>query len=111
MTEQRKNRRLKLESTLIIKRIDESIGDEITVSIADLSKKGLGFQCDKVIEIGAIYEGEIVIWTKEKIHFLIEIVRIKKCEDTYVYGTFFVGMPEAEVQKISIYETFEFGIK
>ena len=37
------------------------------------------------------------------IQAFIEIVRIEKLEDTYEYGGLFIGMPEAELQKIDTY--------
>lgn len=106
MQERRKNSRLGLESMLILKRLDGSNDEgEVTIEIIDVSKTGIGFYCKEPLTIGSVYEGFLTIWTKEIIHAFIEIVRIEKDEDTFVYGGFFVGMPQMDSQRIEIYQT------
>ena len=41
---------------------------------------GVGFICTEKLDIGAVYEGYLTIWTKEVIHCFIEVVRIVKEE-------------------------------
>lgn len=106
MDERRKNRRIELESKLLVKRVDGSdIGDEITINILDVSKTGVGFSCKRPLEIGAVYEAYLTIWTKETIHSFIEIVRIVKADDCFVYGAIFIGMSEMDASRIAVYDT------
>lgn len=106
MDERRKSRRIELESKLIIKRLSgEMQSEEVSIDIVDVSKTGIGFQCKKPLEIGAVYEAYITIWTKEVIHAFIEIVRIVKETDTFVYGGIFIGMPEMDLARIAVYDT------
>ena len=53
-----------------------------------------------MLEIGAVYESYLTIWTKEVIHAFIEIVSIEREEDGFQYGGLFIGMPEIDLQRI-----------
>lgn len=105
--ERRKNRRIELESRLIIKRLngDGESSEQVAIQVADVSKSGVGFSCTLPLEIGAVYEAFLTIWTKEVIHAFVEIVRIEKLEDTFKYGGIFIGMPEMDAARIEIYDT------
>ena len=104
--ERRKSKRLELESRLIIKRLDKGGAEEqVAIQNADISKAGLGFSCTLPLEIGAVYEAYLTIWTKEVLHAFVEIVRIEKLEDTFKYGGIFIGMPEMDAARIEIYDT------
>lgn len=105
--ERRKNRRLELNSRLILKRLDQAdaASEEIAIEVVDVSKTGLGFYCTIPLEIGAVYESFLTIWTKEVIHAFVEIVRIEKEEDAFKYGGIFIGMPEMDATRIEIYDT------
>lgn len=105
--ERRKNRRLELNSRLILKRLDQAdaSSEEIAIEVVDVSKTGLGFYCTIPLEIGAVYESFLTIWTKEVIHAFVEIVRIEKEEDAFKYGGVFIGMPEIDAARIEIYDT------
>ena len=105
--ERRKNKRMELSSRVIAKRLDTIYEGEFAIEVLDVSKTGVGFHCNSVLQIGAIYEVYLTIWTKEVIHAFVEIVRIEKEEETYLYGGIFVGMPEIDAQRITIYETIE----
>ena len=90
----------------MIKRLDSNeAGEEVTINITDVSKGGVGFTCSKALEIGAVYESFLEIWTKEVLHTFLEIVRIEKTEDGFIYGSSFVGLPEMEAQRIDTYQT------
>lgn len=106
MEERRRNRRMELSCKLIVKRLDGNVNEEVDITICDISKSGAGFVSDKLFDIGAVYEAYLTLWTKEVIHAFIEIVRIEKSGQDYVYGGIFVGMPQADVQRIEVYETF-----
>ncbi len=106
MEDRRKNKRIELESRIIIKRLgspDEM--QDVHIEIIDVSKTGVGFSCKKPLEIGAVYEAYLTIWTKEVLHAFIEIVRIEKEADTFVYGGIFIGMPEMDAARIEVYDT------
>lgn len=102
--ERRKTKRLDLESTLVMKRLDGTGEEDICINVIDVSKRGIGFTSDKTLQIGAMYESHLKIWTKEVINTFIEIVRIEKAEDTFVYGGIFIGMPELDSSRIAIYD-------
>ena len=88
--------------------MDKSEGaQEISIDVINLSKTGIGFDCETPLEIGAVYEGFLRIWTQEVIHAFIEIVRIEKKEGTFNYGGLFIGMPEMEAARIDVYQTIQ----
>ena len=106
MEEKRHSQRSELTSKLMIKRLDsDDAGEEVIIDITDVSKGGVGFTCNKALEIGAVYESFLEIWTKEVLHAFLEIVRIEKKGDSYFYGSSFVGLPEMEAQRIATYQT------
>lgn len=103
MEERRSSKRTELQSKLLVKRLDSDIQKEVGVDIMNVSKTGIGFYCDELLDMGAVYESFLTIWTKEVIHAFIEIIRIEKTQDTYEYGGLFIGMPELDLQRIGIY--------
>lgn len=103
MEERRKSRRTDLQSKLLVRRLDSGRQEEIGVDVKDVSKTGIGFYCDEILDMGAVYEAYLTIWTKEVIHAFIEIVRIEKVVDTYEFGGLFIGMPEIDLQRIDVY--------
>ena len=106
MQERRRNKRLELESKLVIKSLnDPSVQHEVAIDILDVSKTGVGFKCAQPLLIGTVYETFLTIWTKEVLHTFIEIVRIEKEGDIFNYGSIFVGMPGMDASRISIYDT------
>lgn len=109
MEEKRKERRLELESQIILKKLNgsDTQEDKVNISIRDVSKSGMGFRCNEPLVIGSVYECLITIWTKEVIHAFVEIVRIVKKEDAFEYGGIFIGMPEMDMKRIEIYEQFD----
>ena len=101
MEEKRHSQRSEMISKLMIKRLDsDEAGEEVVINITDVS-----FTCNKALEIGAVYESFLEIWTKEVLHTFLEIVRIEKNGDLYTYGSSFVGLPEMEAQRIATYQT------
>lgn len=112
MNERRKNKRLELESKLLIKSLNaEENPHEVGIDIIDVSKTGIGFTCDKPLTIGTVYEAYLTIWTKEMIHAFLEIIRIEKNADDYTYGAIFIGMPEMDASRISLYDTINEELK
>ncbi|MBQ8198767.1 MAG: PilZ domain-containing protein [Lachnospiraceae bacterium] len=106
MDERRKSKRIELEARILIKRLGgNGETEEVSIDIIDVSKTGVGFSCKKPLEIGAVYEAYLTIWTKEVIHAFIEIVRIIKEDGTFNYGGIFIGMPEMDAARIAVYDT------
>ena len=106
MEERRRNKRIGLSSKLLIKRLDgEDAAKEVDIDVVDVSKTGVGFLCSEALEIGAVYEASLTIWTKEVIHAFLEIVRIEK--NIFSYGSIFIGMSEIEASRIETYSTVE----
>lgn len=107
MEERRRANRRQLVSKLVVKRLDQDESEEIQIDIVDVSKSGIGFQCDQLLGIGSVYEGFLRIWTQEVIHAFLEIVRIEKTEEGFKYGAIFIGMPESDAARIEVYDTVE----
>ena len=103
MQERRGSQRRELKSKLLVKRLDTNTQEEIGIDVQNLSKTGIGFNCDELLQMGAVYEAFLTIWTKEVIHAFIEVVRIEKMEGSYNYGGLFIGMPEMDLQRIDVY--------
>lgn len=107
MEERRRNKRRELSSKLVVKRLGVTEPEEIEINIVDVSKTGIGFTCVKPLEIGAVYEAYLRIWTQEVLHAFLEIVRIEKREATFFYGGIFIGMPEMDAARIGVYDVVE----
>lgn len=107
MEERRRNKRRELTSNLMVKRLDGAETEEIEIDVVDVSKTGVGFTCNKPLEIGAVYEAHLRIWTQEVLHAFLEIVRIEKKEATFFYGGIFIGMPEMDAARIDVYDVVE----
>lgn len=107
MDERRRKNRSNLDAELVIKRLGGAEMSEVSISVTNVSTTGLGFMCTQELEMGAVYEGTLTIWTKEKIPVFLEIVRVKQVGDKYNCGAFFVGMPEMFTNKIAAYQVVE----
>lgn len=104
MVERRKHKRMDLQSKLLVKRLDKTEPEEVGIEVINVSKSGIGFSSEEILDIGAVYEAFVTIWTQEKIHAFIEIVRIEIKPDCFEYGGLFIGMPEVTLQRIDVYE-------
>ena len=96
---------MELKSTISVKRLDAKETNDVEIEIVDVSKTGVGFMCGTALEIGAVYESNLRIWTQEVLHAFIEIVRIEKKSNQFLYGAIFIGMPEMDSARIETYET------
>ncbi len=109
MEEKRKHKRLDLDVTVQLERLDR---DDITtlkfvhVGIMNLSRGGIGFKAKQKLEVGTYYDTRLTIWTGEVIDAVIEIVRRDTIEEGYTYGAEFIGMTETDALKIDIYQIF-----
>jgi c-di-GMP-binding flagellar brake protein YcgR len=106
MNEKRRSLRTEMQASLWMKRLDKKDNDRIPIEVIDLSKNGIGFLSERSLEIGTVYECDIVIWTKETIKTFVEVVR-HDGEGSNRYGGRFVGMSENDAQRISVYQTVE----
>lgn len=105
MEERRKNRRMELDSKLLIKSLNDN-PQEVAIEVTDVSKTGIGFICDTPLTIGTVYEAYLTIWMKERLHIFLEIIRMDKLdENRYNYGAIFIGMPEMDSKRIETYDT------
>lgn len=105
--ERRKYKRIELDAKLMVKRLDDGNNEEVIIEVFDISTGGIGFVCKRPLQIGAVYEAYLTLWTKEVIHTFIEIVRISKNETAFTYGGTFIGMPEMDQKRIEIYDSFQ----
>lgn len=106
MEDRRRNKRMDLEAKLMVKRLDSDEKHAVVIDISDVSKTGVGFSSLEKLDIGAVYETYLTIWTKEVIHAFLQIVRIEmKDTQSFHYGATFVGMSELDASRISVYET------
>ena len=110
MEEKRKSRRLDLDVTVELERIDDGEGlttvKMVHVDIVDLSRSGVGFKTKQELAVGSFYNTKLQIWTKDIIEAIIKIVRCSKDEDGYRYGAIFVGMIDKDALKIDVYRMF-----
>lgn len=107
MEDRRKNKRTELKSRLVLTRLDQK-SEEVGIDILDVSKTGIGFNCQHKLTIGSVYEAYLTIWTKEVLHAFLEIRRIEKIDDeNFNYGAIFIGMPEMDAARIEVYQTVE----
>lgn len=108
MENRRKSNRRELTSQLVLTKLSGGGSNEkVEIDIVDVSKTGIGFTCETALEIGEVYETYLRIWTQEVLHAFLEIVRIEKKENTFFYGSIFIGMPEMDAARIAVYDTVE----
>lgn len=110
MEEKRRHKRLDLDVSIQLERLDE---DGVTtlkyvhVDVTDISRSGIAFKTKKTLEVGTYYDTKIQIWTKEIVDAVIEIVRSEDLADDYhKYGCEFIGMADTDALKIDIYQIF-----
>ena len=110
MNEKRRHKRLDLDVSLQLERLDEAGVTTLKyahVEVTDISRSGLGFKSQQELEIGSYYDTKIQIWTKEVVDAVIEIIRCDKQSDgVYKYGCLFIGMTDVDALKIDIYQIF-----
>jgi D-mannonate dehydratase len=109
MEEKRKHKRLDLDVNVQLERLDQAgitTVKYIHVDVTDLSRTGIGFKSQQMLETGTYYDAKIQIWTKEVIDIVIEIVRRVDKDGGYQYGGIFIGMTETDALKIDIYQIF-----
>jgi len=110
MEEKRKHKRLDLDVSIELERLDEegiTTLKYIHVDVTDISRAGIGFVSTQELGIETYYDTKIQIWTKEVVNAVIEIVRSSKDDNgLYHYGCQFIGMTDTDALKIDIYQIF-----
>ena len=112
MEEKRRHKRLELSGEILLTQLGAGgEAEKAEIEIHDCSRDGLGFTTDAQLTIGDNYEANLTLWTKEVLHVFMQIVRASKDETGFHYGAIFIGMPEADMMRISVYETVEDQLK
>lgn len=107
MEERRRSLRTELSGELVIERLDLPEGEKAEIHVIDVSKGGIGFSCDKELEMGSFYQCLLTIWTKEVLHTCIQIIRAKELPEGYEYGGQFIAINEKDCQRIETYQIVE----
>ena len=109
MEEKRKHKRLDIDVSVQLERLDE---DGVTtlkychVDVKDISRSGIGFTSKVELANHTYYDTKIQIWTKEVVDAVIQIVRSEEKPDGFHYGGVFIGMTDTDALKIDIYQIF-----
>lgn len=99
------NVRIKLNSVRSKGDISALKKEAFDVDVVNISKDGLAFCCPEKLEINTYYDTTVLLWTKEKIQTVIEIIRMEDRGDKpSLYGCRFIGIMPADQLKIQIYE-------
>lgn len=107
MQEKRRSKRFVLSASIVMERVDGNKKKTVPIVIKDVSKTGLGFSCDEILEMNSVYKLNLTFLSGDKIQTLVNIVRFDNSSDVIYYGGTFVGMPEGDTSKFDIYELFE----
>lgn len=110
MEERRKNKRLDLNVSLELERLDDggiTTLKYVQIDVQDLSKSGIGFRSDQELALDSFYNTKMVIWTKEVIDTVIKIIRRSGQDGHFEYGAQFVGMTDTDALKIQIYQMLD----
>jgi hypothetical protein len=93
-----------MNASLLMKRLDSTVYQEINIIVSDISRTGLGFYCKSPLKVGSVYEARLMIAPGEYLHCFPRIIRAKPEADTVYYGSYFIGMTEMDAAKISVYQ-------
>ena len=105
-TEQRKSKRLALSAEIALKPLGSDVPrTSMIVEIEDVSRNGIGFICDEVLETGSTYEANLKIWTDETLDVFLQIVRRIQVGNQFQYGAIFIGMSDVDAGRIQTYQT------
>ena len=114
MPERRRSKRMDINVTIKLNELKSGVvSDQISknateVAIVNISKDGLAFRSEEKLELNTFYDANVVLWTKETIQTVIEIVRMENLvNEPTLYGCRFVGILPADQLKIQIYEMIQ----
>lgn len=108
MIDKRRNKRLDINVTLQINNlILDDAKDGLTcveVNVFNISKAGMGFTCDFDLPQESFYDADVELWTKDKIHTVLKVVRKRKEDSIWEYGCVFLGLSEMDAYRIEVYQ-------
>lgn len=114
MSERRRSKRMDIDVTIKLNELKSGAVsntanfNEIEVEIVNISKDGLAFRSEEKLELNTFYDANVVLWTKETLQAVIEIVRMENLgNEPTLYGCRFIGMLAADQLKIQIYEMLQ----
>ena len=104
MDEKRRNKRLDLEVSVEMERLDKD--ENITamkfihVDVTNISRSGIGFFSNIELVPNTFYNSKIQIWTKEIVNAVIKIARCVPEEEGFSCGGVFIGLAAADALTI-----------
>lgn len=99
MEEKRRSQRMPIRLELFVSSLFRQDNERvdlngITIQVVNISKGGLGFECDKVLPLGFYFNAKLMIGDAEDV--LYSVVKIIRCitdeEGKNSYGCEFVGL-------------------
>ena len=76
-----------------------------TISVFDVSKMGIGFKSTSTLPLNYYFNAKITLGDADNIVYtVVKIIRSQECEDGYIYGCEFVGLPDILVSAFEQYE-------
>ena len=114
MPERRRSKRMDINVTISLNELKSGAvsshinKNEMNVAVVNISKDGLAFRSEEKLELNTFYDANVVLWTKETIQSVIEIVRMENLgNEPTLYGCRFIGILPADQLKIQIYEMIQ----
>ena len=75
------------------------------ISVFDVSKMGIGFKSESILPLNYYFNAKITLGDADNIVYtVVKIIRNTKCEDGYIYGCEFVGLPDILLPAFEQYE-------
>lgn len=110
--DKRFSKRMEINAKIKLKSIGSKMAmfelnmDEIEVDVINISKGGMAFKTRERLPLNSFYDVNVVLWTKENIDSVIQIIRMESNEeDSYItYGCKFIGITAADQFKMDVYE-------
>ena len=110
--DKRFSKRMEINAKIKLKSIGSKMAmfelnmDEIEVDVINISKGGMAFKTRERLPLNSFYDVNGVLWTKENIDSVIQIIRMESNEeDSYItYGCKFIGITAADQFKMDVYE-------
>ena len=111
MEDNRKAKRIALNATISIYRLDDkndSVMQDFDVDVFDLSDMGIGFYSNISLPVGSVFKTRITTWNKEKVDAIVSVTRcVKNDNGKFAIGGQFVGMNDETKLRIGIYDIVE----
>ena len=114
MSERRRSKRMDINVTIKLNELKSGMvseganKNEMEVSVVNISKDGLAFRTEEKLELNTFYDANVILWTKETIQAVVEIVRMENYgNEPTLYGCRFIGVLPADQLKIQIYEMIQ----